>query len=429
MRRRVVAGMGANSFGMAIGIGIQLASLPLFLHFWDTATYGIWLMLSAIPAYLSMADVGMVTAAGNKMTMAMGKNDTPEANRVFQSAQVFMGIVCGALALVMVPLMLLVPLPGVATMDQRVALTALSIGVLLSLFGGLSEAIFRSTGRYATGTMLGNFVRLGEWLGCMVGLATIGSFAAVALGGLAVRLVGTLAVMVLAQRGGHGLSWGTHAADRAEIRSMLKPAVSFMAFPLANALSFQGVTLLVGALFGPVAVALFNTYRTIARVAVQVSAIFSFALGPEFSRLHGQGATDTLNSLFLRTSLLGAVQALLLSLILYFLSPWLLHIWTHGAIEFIPSLMLLMLLYAAVGGIWHIPRVLLMATNQHIGLAYWSVFVGVLAVGLAWLMGSELQVNGVATAMLVSELFIATVCSLLAYSAVTDNNKIKAVAQ
>jgi O-antigen/teichoic acid export membrane protein len=341
----------------------------------------------------------------------------------------FMGIVCGALALMVVPLILLAPLPGVATLDQRVALAALSIGVLVSLFGGLSEAIFRSTGRYATGTMLGNFVRLGEWLGCMIGLATIGSFAAVALGGLTVRLAGTLAVIVVAQRGRHGLRWGMHAADRTEIRAMLKPALSFMAFPLANALSFQGVTLLVGALFGPVAVALFNTYRTIARVAVQVTAIFSYALWPEFSRLFGQGAMATVNRLFLRASLLGAAQALLLSLALYFLSPWLLSVWTHGAIEFIPSLMLLMLLYAAVGGLWHIPRVLLMATNQHVGLAYWSILAGMLSVGLAWLLSRELQLNGAGAAMLVSELFIAIVCSLLAYSAVTVNNKTKAVAQ
>lgn len=429
MKRRVVAGMGANSFGMAISIGIQLASLPLFLYFWDTATYGTWLMLSAIPAYLSMADVGMVTAAGNKMTMAMGNDDSLEANRVFQSAQMFMGIVCGALALVVLPLMLWAPLPGVTAMDQRVALAALSTGVLVSLFGGLSEAAFKSTQRYAFGTMASNLVRGSEWLGYMAGLAAVGSFAAVAVTGLAVRLGGTVVCMVLATRGKHGLSWGTHAADWAEIRFMFKPALSFMAFPLANALSFQGVTLLVGAMFGPVAVALFNTYRTIARVAVQVTAIFSHSLWPEFSRLFGQGAMATVNRLFLRSSLLSAAQALLLSLILYFLSPWLLRIWTHGAIEFIPSLMLLMLLYAAVGGLWHIPRVLLMATNRHVSLAYWSILAGVLCVGLAWLMGRELQLNGAGAAMLVSELFIAFVCSSLAYRAVTDNNKTKAVAQ
>lgn len=421
MRRRIIAGIGANSFGMATSIGIQLVSLPLFLLYWDTTTYGIWLMLSAIPSYLSMADVGMVTAAGNKMTMAMGKGDVPEANRIFQSAQMFMGIVCGSLALLMVPLVLWAPLPGLGSMDQRVALAAMCFGVLAALFGGLSEAVFKSTERYATGAMLGNYVRLGEWIGLMLGLAVVGSFAALALSGLAVRLIGTVTAMVLASKGSHGLQWGMHAADRAEIRAMVKPAVSFMAFPLANALSFQGVTLIVGALFGPIAVALFNTYRTIARVAVQVTAIFSHALWPEFSRLFGQGDTAAIERLYRRTALLGAAQSIFLSFVLYFLSPWLLKLWTHGAIEFVPQVMLLMLLYAAVGGVWHIPRVLLMATNQHANLAYWSLATGLLVVGLAWLMGSAFQLNGVSAAMLVSELFIAIVCSWLAYKAIMQN--------
>src|SRR5450830_47467 len=425
MKRRIIAGMGANSFGMAITIGIQLVSLPLFLHYWDTSTYGIWLMLSAIPAYLSMADVGMVTAAGNKMTMAMGKGDIPEANRVFQSALMFMAMVCGTLALLAVPLILWAPLPGLQTFDQRVALSALCVGVLLALFGGLSEAVFKSTERYATGTMLGNYVRLGEWAGFMVGLVSVGSFSAVALCGLAVRLIGTLVGVVLTGQGKHGIHWGTQAADSGEIRAMIKPAVSFMAFPLANALSFQGLTLLVGTLFGPVAVALFNTYRTISRVAVQVTAIFSHALWPEFSRLFGQGASGVVDKLFRRTFLLGAAQALLLSLILYFISPWMLRVWTHGAIEFVPSLMLLMLLYAAVAGIWHVPRVLLMATNQHVGLAYWTLAAGMLSVGLAWVLSDLLHLNGVVVAMLMSELFIATICTLLAYKAIADNRNRK----
>jgi O-antigen/teichoic acid export membrane protein len=200
-----------------------------------------------------------------------------------------------------------------------------------------------------------------------------------------------------------------------------------MAFPLANALSFQGVTLLVGAMFGPVAVALFNTYRTIARVAVQVTAIFSHSLWPEFSRLFGQGGRDGVQRLFVRAALLGAAQSLLLSLLLYFLSPWLLRLWTHGAIEFVPSLMLLMLMYAAVSGIWHIPRVLLMATNQHAALAYWSILAAAVCVALAWMLGAQLQLGGVGAAMLLSELFIASVCSWLAQRAVTGNGNAQAV--
>jgi len=36
-----------------------------------------------------MADVGMVNASGNKMTMAIGRFDVVEANRIFQSANLY----------------------------------------------------------------------------------------------------------------------------------------------------------------------------------------------------------------------------------------------------------------------------------------------------------------------------------------------------
>ena len=95
---------------------------------------------------------------------------------------------------------------------------------------------------------------------------------------------------------------------------------------------------------------------------------------------------------------------------LYFVSPWLLQVWTHGRIEFVPSLMIWMLAYAAISGLWHVPRTLLLSTNQHIGLAGWSLAAGGLSVALAFVFGREWQVEGVAAAMLASECFIAGVC-------------------
>ncbi|MGA2638052.1 lipopolysaccharide biosynthesis protein [Methylocella sp.] len=262
--------------------------------------------------------------------------------------------------------------------------------------------------------MLSQFVRLGEFAGFLIGLILFRSFAGVALTGLAARAIGTVIVVYIGQRGGHGLRLGFQHASKAELLEIIRPAVSFMAFPLANALTFQGVTLLVGLLAGTAAVALFSAYRTIARVAVQTTAMFSRALAPEFARLFGQAGMNAVFPLFRRSALLSAAQSIALSLVLYFISPWLLRIWTHGRIEFVPSVMVWLLAYAAVSGVWHVPRILLMATNQHISLAGWSLATGVLAVALAWLLGMLWQINGVGAAMLISESFIAAICVTLA---------------
>lgn len=422
MIRRIIAGMGANSLGMAITIGIQLASLPLFLHYWDTATYGTWLMLSAIPAYISMADIGMVAAAGNKMTIAMGRNDPAEANRVFQSAQLFMLIVCTSLAIVLIAAVALIPFPGLEDVDRRIALGALLLGVLVALFGGLAEAAFKATNRYALGTLLGNLMRLAEWVGAIIGLVAFGTFAAVAMLSLAFRVAGTLLLIQLSRGGNDGLHWGTSAADRAEVRQMLKPALSFMAFPIGNAFSFQGVTLLAGALLGPASVAIFNTYRTIARLCVQVTAIFSHSLWPEYSRLFGKGGAAALAPTYRRTLALGAGLSLALALVVYFVAPFLLEIWTSGKIEFLPGLMTIMLVYAAIGGIWHVPRVVLMATNQHMELTWWCLLGSALTVLLVWIGGTHWNLPGIGAATVLAELFIAAISLRLASSKILNSS-------
>ena len=168
---------------------------------------------------------------------------------------------------------------------------------LVAFAGGLSEQLFKATHRYALGTLLGNLTRLAEWAGWMLGLLLVGSFSAVAFTGLAFRAAGTLLSMAVARAGEPGLQWGLRHANSATVREMVRPAAAFMAFPLANALSFQGVTLLVGVLLGPLAVAAFSTYRTLARTAVQVTAMFSHSLWPEFSRLFGQGSLAELRQL------------------------------------------------------------------------------------------------------------------------------------
>ena len=154
----------------SVTIATQLLSLPLFLHYWDAERYGVWLLLSAVPGYIAMADVGMVTAAGNRMTMAMGKGNRAEAVTVFQTAFVFMSAVCVTAAVIIIPIVLFAPFSALSTPDYRVALVALVLCVLLALFGGLTEAVFRATGRYATGQTLAQLIRLGEWLGGIAGL-------------------------------------------------------------------------------------------------------------------------------------------------------------------------------------------------------------------------------------------------------------------
>jgi O-antigen/teichoic acid export membrane protein len=417
MIRRIILGVGANAFSQVVNIGIQVVSVPLFLKYWDTSTYGSWLLVSALPAYLAMSDLGIVGAAGNNMIMAIGKSDIGRANVVYQSAQLFVTVICCTLALIGAPILFFMPMTSFMTMDMRSALAALSCCVLLNLHGSLADAVFKATGRYAFGTMLGQLIRISEWVGCIIGLILFRTFVGVALCGLLGNAVGNALRIYFCQKGGHGLMLGFRLASKDELLLTIKPALSFTTYTLSNALNFQGMTLLVGVVAGSSAVTLFNSQRTLARLAVQVSAILSHAIWPEFARLFGESGMSGVYALYLRAAALSGVQAIVMNLAIFFVSPWLLQTWTHGRVETEPTLMALLLTWAAIGGLWHVPRVLLMATNQHFGISNWSLAVAFLSIALGWIFSLFWQVSGIGAAMLVSECFMATICAFFVHRA------------
>ena len=72
LRGRLSRGLGAQGFSQVVQILIRLGEVPLLLHFWGTQLYGEWLMLTAIPAYLAIADGGFTGAASREMSMRSG---------------------------------------------------------------------------------------------------------------------------------------------------------------------------------------------------------------------------------------------------------------------------------------------------------------------------------------------------------------------
>jgi O-antigen/teichoic acid export membrane protein len=381
LRARVAASMGALLVGQGVTAGIQLLSLPLYLHFWDAPRYGKWVLLTAVPAYFSMSDAGLLPVAANRINMLYAAGKPDEANTVFQSA---LALVLVAIAVIAGVAALVLSLIGGALLDtdSRVCLWLLIVATLCGLFGGLYDAGFRAYGRYARGVLYANGIRVLEFAGIAVGLSLGASFTHAALGLLAGRVGGSIAMGQYCRRAFPQLRWGLTHASGSELRELVRPALTFMAFPLGNALSIQAITLIVGALFGTVVVAMFNTYRTLSRLILQIAATFGHALWAEFSRLYGAGDRNHLNNLYGRTILIGGVISVLASLAMIPMAPLILNWWTHGKIAFDAPVFICFALVTLVGGLSVVPRVLLMSTNRHsqLGVLYLGLSVaGVLA--------------------------------------------------
>jgi hypothetical protein len=157
--------------------------------------------------------------------------------------------------------------------------------------------------------------------------------------------------------------WNLANADFAELRRMLRPAVSFLSFPLGNALTIQGMSIVVGTTLGPAALAVFNTYRTLSRLPVQMLATFSRALWPEISRSFGAGDLPMLRKIYRHGTLLSLIWCAAICLALFVAGDFLLRIWTAGDIAFEPLLLALFLLAAFGNCAWQVGQVVLSASR------------------------------------------------------------------
>lgn len=408
---RIFRALGANTFSQAVTVGTQLLAIPIFLTFWTLEQYGSWLILSAIPAYLALSDVGFGVVAGNEMAMRLGANDKAGAIRIYQSAWLLSaglpGVVCGGFLVVLLVGWLGNPAVQANHAEAAAALALLAFHVFVSLQANVLQAGFRAAGQYALGVMLNSSVRLAEFMFTALALLWGAGFVGVAAMTLATRLVGTgLLAMILIRR----FDWlrpSFRNASLGVLKQLAWPALSFSAFPLGLAINLQGMVMLIGVTLGASAVATFATYRTLTRVVVQVGTTLSQAAWPEISTAFGSGFVLRVQALYTK---LTAYVLLCSSMVVAIILVWgevLLQAWSRTTLPYEDVLLSLMLIGALLNVAWQPSWVLLMATNQHQPLAGLFILMSLGALLAAKVAISQFGLEGAAFAIILCEIPLA----------------------
>jgi len=374
LRKRLAQNLSANIYFQFVNVIVQLGSVPLFLSFWSKDLYGIWILISQIPDCLAVGEAGFATASANEISMAIAQGDRGRALRSLHTTWGFLVVIAAIISAVGILLFLLLPWrlwvkPTEVGIDEVRWTVLLFIfytiaGILTQIFRGM----YRAEHKNARFTFLTTSGKLAEMIA--MGLAVVSVRSMIwAIGMMFIVRLATFAFLYMDARNFSAeLPLGLSAFEWAELRKSWRPSVMFMAGTLARAIYIQGLTLLVGASLGVAAVVVFNTNRTISRVIVQFVGMIQLSIWPEFSHLMGIGdftRARRLNGLSLEATWVGSV---VLAGMLFCAAPWILPLWTHGALEFDPRLMLIFLASAVLNGLWSVMAGLLMGTNQHEGL-------------------------------------------------------------
>lgn len=369
--QRIVSAFGANAYEQAVTILVQLIGVPVLIYAWGARTYGEWLMLAAVPAYFSIAGLGLCQSASNDMTARVASGDHLGAAAIYQRLLRVVWAIAGTAILLSGLFLAFAPighLVNSSLLEGRFAHLVLWLLIAETLIGqpnGVTHSGFRASGEEARHVSATCTLRLLQniciWLAALSGGGPIVA-AALFFG---VRALGTLA-----------LAWYLTVRHRwlsapsilvpGKLGSLAGPAIANLSFPIGQALNVQGMVLVIGSVLGPLSVVAFSTGRTMTRLAVQVVAAITNAVEPELARAHGARDSGLRTKLFLHSVRASLWLALGAAFVLATAGPYLLASWTRNQVASDFRTFGLLLLSAVTSVVWYAGMALLKSANRHL---------------------------------------------------------------
>ena len=409
LRQRLVGGAGAQAYAQIVQLLVRLGEVPLFLAIWTAPTYGKWLLLAAIPGFLTFADGGFATTSARDMMIRLAAGDHAGARAVFQTAQALLlalAVLATGVAAVVLDFS-----PASTFVDAhdsggaRAALLILAVYVLAGFQTSLFYGVYCAQKRYARGTLIGATFLLVDLLCAGLGAWAGNAFSAAAAGMLVSRLAMVAACWADLR---HVAPWcrpGLQAASFAQVRAMAVPALGSVAIPLGLAGNLSGMRIAVGLVLGTAAVPAFSAMRTLARSAQTPMLFIIRILEPELAIAFGAGDGAAIRSLVVASCQLAVVCGIVVSVLMLGLARTLFPLWVHRQFPLDLPTFVLLLAASAVNALWYTALQVAYATNRMHTIAVPFVLVyGLGGIGLGWGLMREFGLAGASGALLVVEM-------------------------
>ncbi len=411
-QRRLILGLLSNWVSKIAGTLVQLVQVPVFLHFWSVNLYGEWVIISAIPAYLSFSNIGFGSVANNEMTMLTAAGDQQKALGVFQSCWWLIVCISAAVGLLLWPVLQFLPvasmlkLHAISAPDAKWILLYLGISILLGQFEQLMSSAYTSVGRYAYGAFLKSIVSLLAFMAMLIPVVLGHGARTTALVFAIGNIAGTLVLGIMVRRDVPWIRYGWQHARLSELRRMVGPAIAFMGFPIGVSLNMQGTLLAVGYALGPLDVVIFSTARTVSRVALQMVQMVNFSFWPELSLAYGAKDEVLFRALHRRSCQLALAIGVVVICCMMSFGPWFLHHWTGGHVPPSRSLLAILLLVVVFYALWSTSSTVVSATNQHQKLAAYFLAATSITIVFTFLLAARYGIYGAAASLLIAEIIM-----------------------
>lgn len=416
MARRILLGMSSQMIARFANALTTVALVPILISSWGVQGYGEWVALLALISYASYANFGVVTIGGNDVVMAIGARDVARAQRSFQNALTFNHIIVIPMLVAIAFFLSFLPFERILNLQQisNSNATAVAWVALLQIafvtYRGMLGSVLNGHGKYAANYLTDGCFRLAELLAVTVAVLWLGvrqtGLASVLAVSAALELV---VVFVVVRRTASGLEWWRlRPLEKSWVRALSRPAIGFSLANLSTqSILLQGPRIALGVVSGGGAVALFNVYAIVLRLADQVVMLISSPLEVEVEQAWHRDETERAYHLVVLGTQASLYLLFLCGVMLVATGPWIFPNWTAGRIPFDSNLLLFMLAVALATQLGRISANTLIAANRIFAVAGLMLPIALGTVALGAALATRWGVWGMAAALLIGELVLS----------------------
>ncbi len=362
--------LSANFINQAGTAFCQFAGVPILIYAFGVHQYGEYLTLSAIPAFLFFADLGLGISLSNEMTIAYAANKRKLAQVYSSTSMVFatylsLFILALSAAITFVDVKSIFGLSAYTNSYYKQTFLFLVMISLGSHICGVLAYNLRAINRNATGVYLLVIQRVSVlvviWLGAIYFKSMLG---AVLVALVYQVMYVTASFIFYSRKYKNELSVSLKWFSPALLRRSLKPALSYLLFPLGNSLLLNGLTIVFNRYAGTNAVVMFVSTRTLSNLLKQASVLINHSVWPELTIAYGQNNLSRLKKMF-GTAMKGSFIA---SIVLFFVSlvvgKLVFKTWLGDKVEFDFLFYVLMMMSAIFYALWSTALMLPTAINK-----------------------------------------------------------------
>ena len=325
------------SFQHGINILTQLLFVPLFLTFWNLETYADWILISTIPAILSMSHFGLVSYGSNMIVIAYKQNNKNKANFVYQNIVYFTSIIivsCGLILLLLNYIFDFQKIFDIATVKKNEFYLVIIFVVLKHLLLNNSNflaSLFKVNHKFYLYIYLQSFFLITELILITFALYTGGQILEVSFVSFINYVIYLITAYFIIKREYVWLQIiNFKNINFSFIKKIFYPSISFMTGNVNKGLIIQGTIIFLNLFSNDILLVLYNSIRLIINGARQLIAILTIAFQPEilidYAKKNIKKVSNKFKFLFKYNFYISSIIAIVL--VLFIKEPFL--IWTKG---------------------------------------------------------------------------------------------------